>query len=246
MMGRVPHRPGTGPFRRRKQTLPGFTLLELLLACAMIAVVIILLLPAFRKISHTSKSVKCTGNLRQIATLFNDYLSDHRYIYPPSFIDHGTEKTFWPALLTKNAGIKDLRAFICPAVKDVEPWLLANEGFATARVSYGINRYGVSPFPSDEAQGYHPASLSGIAAPGKLLLLVDCDANNQPREGWYSASYAGIRNEFTWNGELIKRHDGTLNALFCDGHVEPLKKAQLLPSSSKDAPWWQGEFTKTD
>lgn len=56
----------------------GFTLLELMVSVAIIAVLISVLLPALLKARQVSHRTVCMGNLKQLGYAFQQYLFDHR------------------------------------------------------------------------------------------------------------------------------------------------------------------------
>lgn len=59
----------------------GFTLVELLVVIAVIAILAALLLPALAGVKYHGKNTVCKSNLRQIITAINGYVADEQY-YP--------------------------------------------------------------------------------------------------------------------------------------------------------------------
>jgi prepilin-type N-terminal cleavage/methylation domain-containing protein len=69
-------------FERRFRALSrcrAFTLLELLIALAIIAVLVSVLLPALVHARSLSQSAVCSSNLRQLGTAFTTYVQEHRH-----------------------------------------------------------------------------------------------------------------------------------------------------------------------
>ncbi len=229
----------------KKPTREGaFTLGELLVAIALLAILAAVLLPAFNSLIKHSRNTQCLNNLKQIGSLFQIYLADHNHIYPYSHFQNpdGSGRTFWGATLAKAAKLEDYKVFICPSVKDIHPGLKLFQPGGTAYVSYGINRYGLAPTINDT--NYQPANHLRIREPQLIMLLVDCDASTQPYEGWYEAAPSLIKKEFDTATPLSRRHDGYLNLLFADGHVTRYHHTELLNiPSNKDAPWFTGIYT---
>ena len=61
---------------------PGFTLMELLVVMAIIAILASLLLPAINQGKARAKRIGCINNLRQIGVAFQDFAHDHNSLFP--------------------------------------------------------------------------------------------------------------------------------------------------------------------
>ncbi len=59
-----------------------FTLLELLVVVAIIAILIAILLPTLQTVRYRAKETACGNNLRQLGALFNAYAADNQQWYP--------------------------------------------------------------------------------------------------------------------------------------------------------------------
>ena len=89
-----------------------FTILELLIVVAIIALLIGLVLPALRHVRSEARSAVCLSNLKQIAMGFNLYAGDHDEYLPPPEIEGA-----WVSLLAPYAPA--LEVFGCPSDDDV-------------------------------------------------------------------------------------------------------------------------------
>ena len=69
------------PIRTRGAS-PGFTLLELLVVVALMAVLAALLFPLATRAMDSSYQLKCAGNLRQMSAVYHLYAADHNNRMP--------------------------------------------------------------------------------------------------------------------------------------------------------------------
>ena len=59
-----------------------FSLVELLVVIAVIAILAALVVPGYHAMVERANSAKCAGNLRQLGVALNQYLADHQMIMP--------------------------------------------------------------------------------------------------------------------------------------------------------------------
>lgn len=165
------------PWKRRgSQLAEAFTLIELLLVIAMIAVLAGLLLPALGRARSAADSAVCKGNLRQLALGLEIYAGDHDSYpggRPPNPIDPWGELWFhqleravgqrWPSRNFAPGGSpkRSSSLWACPAYQNLGGIFArgdaADQHFAVG--SYGYNDSGAA-LPT-LAPRYRPSGLGG-------------------------------------------------------------------------------------
>src|SRR5438105_5642821 len=92
----------------RKNAQAGFTLVELLMVIAIIAILIALLLPALKAVRERANRIKCAGNLRQLGVALFIYSSENKNNYP-RLVQHPLDQTpangNWPNQFTNPDAI---------------------------------------------------------------------------------------------------------------------------------------------
>ena len=88
----------------------GFTLVELLVAVAIVVLLISLLLPSLSRARRQSRAVVCTSNLRQLGIAFQMYVNHNK---GKSFFVYGSDENYWPYVLEPQIGAVKA-ALLCP------------------------------------------------------------------------------------------------------------------------------------
>lgn len=248
-----------------------FTLIELFVVIAVIAILAALLLPALARAKASAHSAKCKSNLHQIGLSLQMYVDDEG-LYPrtPDSMPYArwaralnanlnqpmSAPHVWPVTPPESY---PLGCFICPADK--------RKRRGTGG-SYGYNAWGISLHPAlgqyDKVGLYEGLGLGGrrfiernvgfpeptreslIQAPSEMIAIGDAYTGSlgfRPnlrfdvfdsfgelvREGVYDLDVRSKYVDIAATGK--KRHQGRLNMLFCDGHVEGMRVHDLFFSN---------------
>lgn len=188
-----------------------FTLLELLIVIAIIAILASLLLPSLKNARELGKRAKCIGNLKQLASISVMYIGDYDEWLPETFSTSPT--AYW---FNKYADYNDsfitvkgrTGIYSCPSL---EYWWHAtvtnqmNGNYAmNERFSYNIDGY--TKFPT-------------ISKPSRFAYIIDSFKRPTLTRAW---ALSGIDNHFPyqdWSGSPYYYHAGTSNILFLGGNA---------------------------
>ncbi len=202
----------------------GFTLLELLVAIAIIAILAALLLPALNRAKASAKSVVCKSNLKQIGIGLRLYV-DEFVKYPPeifseTIISNNVKRTVgmvWSQILRPYGG-GNANLFVCPSTA-------LNAFRAYQYNAYGTGASGYEPHPTDGSSlglssfryddngpRWNPVPIaeSRVLVPSDMLAIGELWGFGWPGSLYWGESYAPKGYP----------HGQSLNVTFCDGHVE--------------------------
>jgi prepilin-type processing-associated H-X9-DG protein len=227
-----------------------FTLIELLVIFALMAMMLLMMGPAFVTVRDKARELQCLNNTRNLAiahTIYsiehNDQLVPHAVWRPPhnGALVPTVNMTFWPDLLQTYVG--DDRIFRCPCMHcDSE-----------RGIGYGMNLQVAGAFlVQSETYATH---LTEIQHPSQTVLFADAafvtrttmtrpihewqEDATRPRGCWTLRTPSDSLWHFA-PARLMPRHHGRANAAFVDGHAETLTPVQLgygLPLGHPKN-WW--------
>lgn len=220
----------------------GFTLLELLVVIAVVALLASLLLPALTKAKTSARNVKCVSNLRQLSLALGVYVAEAQ-AYP-------------------NFGTLTAVALMHPGPVYTIPFLASNWVRYTPRcpelakspppggtsrapiTEYYYNTCGSDPTRSIDsiewgwglAKNTTPlvtphgiaVAESEVVRPSDMISFVD--KISRWNEGLHPPN-SGLEYHYP--------HDDGVNVSFCDGHVERLKRRDFVRAQGGASDFWR-------
>ena len=224
---------------RRRPERPAFTLVELLVVVAIIALLVSILVPALQKAQARARLIVCASDQRSIALAIYLYADDNSNAFPPSFPE---SSTVWgiarqtdPAMpgyhfMTSNGGpypdgtnyFKCWMDLVHPYLNNViDVWRCPSyekrsvTGFGMAECTYGYNGY----------FGYFTdMKMDEIIYPSRLIMTLDY---NTPYGSYanFSDFRSFITNLVGWAPDPCGMHgDDLMEVAFVDGHVEEVNR----------------------
>lgn len=224
----------------------GFSLIEILFAMVILAVLLVLGLSAFNAVRERALKAQSMSNLRQIGLALNLYLSNNNGMLMPRAgnKDLPNREKYWTAILFNQGYLTDKRVFFDPRFP---PYSADCSQYAkrfedSIQDSYGMRDW-VKPGQTVSAANLQaPKPISIIGKPAEFFIVADSIWMSWGTQGY------GL-NPVDPNQRVRLDNRGTAGTLFLDGHVaempgnyfETLGQTQGKFSNNTDYYVWHPE-----
>jgi len=226
-MGSTAAHPSRFCSRAATQRSGGFTLVEMLLVVAMIALLISILLPTMGKAKQATHRTVCATNLHHMALGNIGYIHDNRNTFPPHRQLNMDLQRNWFNLLEQYGNTRANSQ--CPAISGQQDdygvkWSWA---YNYHYIGYGYNGFFLGLFSHNDYSSFAHivqrqwTRVSSVKDPGKLIVVGD----SSPKTA--GGVDHGVSLTLWWpyihaykEGVNSKRHGNAGVVSFADGHAE--------------------------
>ncbi|MDD2710808.1 MAG: prepilin-type N-terminal cleavage/methylation domain-containing protein [Verrucomicrobiae bacterium] len=205
--------------------ISGFTLIEALVAAAILGLLCSILFPSLSAVREKSRQIKCLSNLKQVGLACSMYAQENSGILFLHFLHPGETpaEIYLPEILKQKGYLNSTSVCFCPSCPV--------GGAYAVGITYGMRNYRTA----DPYIVYDGGSFSAGSSylrfydppqPSDFYLFVDSVYG--PTHTLAGKQRHVVMTTATLNeGGAHTRHNGVANALFLDGHVEGCMSERL-------------------
>ncbi len=241
---------------RKLLSISSFTLIELLIVVAIIAILAGMLLPALNQARARAKTISCANQAKQNAMGVAMYVDNNSEYFPIAFgklYSGATSDVSWASLMIAGEYLP-AKNFICPEatsydfVKEIgsftpESVRNSTNPYQLNWVHYGINRWISTSTSSSQPteDGKASQTVGSVRQPSNVVMLADSGYMTASAETMASTPARGVYyicGKYSDSYRICDRHSKSANVAFVDGHVNNIKDAckEMAKASDGSSP----------
>ncbi len=215
-----------GNTRKKLLQRKAFTLVELIVVIAIMAILAGLLMSAVVGALEEGRRVTCSSRLHQIGIAFEMYLADYDHVYPWADDPVSTDPYYWFWMgrgwrsAVEPYIDENLRVLYCPSdPTDPETWESTSYAYSMAfyHSPEQIDQMTSAADTYSNPQRTVPQKAGRARHPTRKVMVAEWLSNHShvtDDAGWWS-----------W--------EGTRNCLFVDGHIGYIEASNVLPANDE-------------
>ena len=244
-----------------RQQISAFTLIEVLVVVAVVALLLAVLVPSLSRARHQAMSMTCLGHMHQLVLAAQSYTHHYQERYPIAYYYAAQESVntsfAWDFTVVQNWGQGNTRVSpgllwqgkTNPEVQQCPSFNGSTNWQGTPYTGYNYNTSYIGHGSGESI--VEPARTGDVRNPAVCALFGDGEysggANKFMRAPWNNPGDAGFGGAFRYAGTQGYRHLAQTNVVFCDGHAEsrrerftetyPQARSKIVPGTgflSKD------------
>ena len=221
-----------------------FTLIELLIVIAILAILAAIFFPVFAKVRENARRTVCASNLKQLGLAWLMYANDYDEMACPSY-NSGNANDAWDfhrdpithlwttgflGVYTKDGEIHGCPDNHFPAGPNFRPYN-----------GYGYNATYIGGDLSTPSGNYPACHLGQIIFPAQTTVFGDAGYGSNSANNFLRAPsetyYADGSNHFLNSGNVDFRHNGLANVCYADGHVKTARDVMPYNVQNPEFGW---------
>jgi len=194
------------------QTARLFTLIEMMVVIAIIAVIAALLVPAVTKARDKVRTTQCSSNIRQVMIATLMYLEGNDDVFPPQYWAYDA-LLYCPNRVETVTQYGNYQCYVEPYAESMEVFMCPSSSQAEPKARFAYDYAGNTLMDGQPAGLFNNRRVNGI---------------KQSTSDWaYTAdtNYEWIQMVAPWRIEA--RHNRQVNVGFLDGHAATLSALEV-------------------